>query len=117
MAEFERMAIFALACTFSSLGLFACSPSSPEQKSSPPISTAMYSEFRPLVADYVRQKYGWSNDIYRIEFNRWEGTVLAFWVIHRDDEKSPQVFTGGGKSIEVWVDPAKREVSAEYHFQ
>lgn len=108
--------VVTLDCVLGALVCSACSPSSPQQKSTPTADVALYSEFRPLVAEYVRQKYGWSEDIYRIEFNRWEGAVLAFWVINDEDEKGPH-HTGGGKSFEVWVDPTTRQVTKEFYFQ
>jgi hypothetical protein len=75
-----------------------------------------YSEYLPLVADYVRKKHGWSDDMFQIGFNRREGTQLAFWVVRHDQQGSAQT-PGGPGSIEVRVDPTKRQVISEVRFQ
>ena len=89
----------------------------------PPPSTAititsreLHAELWPVIADYVRQKHGWSEDMYRIEFDREEGTALAFTVHHRDDDKLA-AYPGGGRSFEVLVDPGERQVTTELHFE
>jgi hypothetical protein len=43
-----------------------------------------------------------------------EGATLVFWALHADD--SPAV-PGGGKSVEVYVDPTSNRVVKELPFQ
>jgi hypothetical protein len=44
-----------------------------------------------------------------------EGHLVVFMVLHGDDLKEP--VPGGGKSVKVYVDPAKMKVSKEMRFQ
>jgi hypothetical protein len=105
--------------------LVACSPSPPQQDAVDELllrankidaaTKDLHPEFRPLVDEYVRAKYGWEQDVFRVWFVRQEGPALAYWVLHQDDYK--QAYPGGGKSVEVRVDPSIPRVIAEYHFQ
>jgi hypothetical protein len=68
-----------------------------------------------VVDGYVRDSKNWESGAFRIEFNRREDAALVFWVLHSDDNaaRSP----GGGRSIEVHVDPANGRILKELAFQ
>ncbi len=68
-----------------------------------------------VVERYIAATKAWPTSDYSIRRDRTEGHLVVFVVSHKDDAK--QLFPGGGKSVEVYVDPAKMEVSKEMHFQ
>ena len=103
------------ACAFF-LAIEACSPAPQEPVTYTNPNADEFVEFHPIIDDYVRLKYAWAQNVYHIEFQRRDGGVLVFWVIHSDDvEITDQL--GGGKSIEVWLDVTDRRVTKELGFQ
>jgi len=92
-----------------------CSPAPEEKTTSTSPGADAYAEFHSTIDEYVRQEYAWAKDAYRIEFQRRDGDVLVFWVIHSDDEKLVAYRTGG-KSIEV-VESSEPRVTKKFHFQ
>jgi len=72
-------------------------------------------ELIELVEAYVSKTKGWPRDDYHIQFDRNEGEVIVFLVVHAEDESS--MIPGGGKSVEVYVNSDKLEVIKELGFQ
>jgi outer membrane biogenesis lipoprotein LolB len=95
--------------------LCACGSELQSQEPTVTKSDQLIQQAKTVVDSYVRNSKQWQRNDFQIEFNRKEGAALVFWVLHSDDKtaKSP----GGGKSIEVYVDPVKREVFKELAFQ
>ena len=68
-----------------------------------------------VVEKYIAATKAWPKCDYTIRRDRTDGHLVVFRVSHKDDAKA--LFPGGGKSVEVYVDPAKMEVSKELAFQ
>jgi len=68
-----------------------------------------------VIEEYVSKSRSWSRDEYRIEEKGHEGSVVLYWIVHVDDERSPT--PGGGKSFAVHYDPQRQEVAKEWAFQ
>ena len=68
------------------------------------------------VENYIVKSKKWEKGSFQVELNRKEGTTLVFWVLHSDD-RTASTTLGGGKSIEVHVDPISSRVLKEFAFQ
>lgn len=67
------------------------------------------------VEEYIVKSKGWDKSRFEVTFNREEGTALVFLVLHDDDKA--KTIPGGGKSVEVYVDPLNDKVVKELAFQ
>jgi hypothetical protein len=67
------------------------------------------------VDDYIVKSKHWERGSYQVTFNRKEGTMLVFWVLHSEDRATK--VPGTGMSVEVYVDPASNSVLKELAFQ
>jgi len=68
-----------------------------------------------VVQDYVRDKRGWMDGIYSIEFSGYEGDLAVFTVLVTGDDPRHLV-RGNGQTFQVLVDPASRKVKSERFF-
>ena len=70
------------------------------------------------IDEYVRTTRGWPKNSYSIEFQRRDGDILDFWVIHSDDKvENPIAVGGGGKSFAVDLYSSSLRIIRELHFQ
>ena len=67
-----------------------------------------------IVADYVQRTKGWADDSYTVQFNRRDGKMFVFWVVHKSDDLN---VPGGGKSFAAILDLDTKRVEKELHFQ
>ena len=68
-----------------------------------------------VVKDHIKHTKSWLDEEYRIELYEETADVLIFSVIHMDDEKS--IAPGGGKSVEIYIDPEQMKIVNELHYQ
>jgi hypothetical protein len=66
--------------------------------------------------NYIVTSKNWEKGSFQVELNRKEGTTLVFWVLHSGD-RTATTTPGGGKSVEVHVDPISNRVLRELAFQ
>ena len=64
---------------------------------------------------YVKENKGWTESVYEITFNRKEGDLDVYWVVHEADQKG--ITLGGGKSLELLHDPNANKIVEERGFQ
>lgn len=69
----------------------------------------------PLVRDYVRNKRGWMDGIYVVEFSGYEDELAVFTVVVTGDDPRHLV-RGNGETFQVLVDPVKKTVKGERFF-
>jgi len=82
--------------------------------------TADEAKAAQAVEVYAAETHKWPRNSYRVDLRRRDGDVLAFWVIHKDDESawnSAMGGMGGGKSLSVYIDAKGLRVIRELGFQ
>ncbi len=80
-------------------------------------SESTIQQMQQVVSNYLRTEHHWQPSEYRLEFKP-ERTVEGFVIVdamHVDDQKAS--VPGGGKSLELYVDPARTVVVRELGFQ
>lgn len=100
--------VLSLACVLA----FACAQTGSSDMSAEPHGVT---PLHDLVERYIAATKGWPRSDYSIRREGMEGHLVVFMVLHGDDLKEP--VPGGGKSVKVYVDPAKMKVSKEMRFQ
>ena len=67
------------------------------------------------VRSHIAATKQWPESDYSIEMKRAEDGNYVFWAVHKDDLAATQ--PGGGKSVEVHIDPKTLQVALELGFQ
>jgi hypothetical protein len=72
-----------------------------------------------LAKEHISASEGWGDGTYAVEntFVKDGDGFLIVNVIHEDDLKAPRRVPGGGKSLQLRVDPEKKRVVETLHFQ
>ena len=67
--------------------------------------------------DYLVGSKSWSPDEYRLEYRglTGDGKLAIVHAIHADDERNPR--PGGGRSLELRIDPVTHAIVRELGFQ
>lgn len=105
--KFPRISLVILSlCAFA-----ACD----DEQEGKPMNSDLSGETLATILSYVEENKGWTESVYGITFNRREGDLHAYWVVHKDDLKS--ITLGCGKSMELLFDPNTGKIIEERGFQ
>jgi hypothetical protein len=82
-------------------------------------SSSIHAAAAQAATRYLHNEKAWADSDYSLEFLRVEGNascpVIVFEAVHKDDLRACQ--RGGGKSLQLHVDPNKGQVVRELGYQ
>jgi hypothetical protein len=83
----------------------------------PALTAAERSRLTDAARQYLTGRYGEDAAAFRLEVRdqAGDGGSVVLWAVHPDDESGAA--PGGGRSLELHLDPVTGQVSAEYGFQ
>jgi hypothetical protein len=81
------------------------------------LDAAEQSRLAPVIARYLADRYGWTEEAYRLDFRALsaDGQTATVWAVFLEDERNP--VPGGGRSRELLVDRAVGAVQRDLRFQ